>query len=173
MCLWLPLRLLRGRLAGCLLVRSSHRQPDFFNVCFSEDRSNPAYRYTASPRVQKSENIRHLPGARLDVRFKLSEWGSLGSYKVLWFRSCCLSFGVCFPPTCLFFVLLRLFARFGLRSEELHSQAAAGCCCCLLAAPCWSLGVLRWCRCPLLVFLLLLFDLLDDFPDLPLCSLQI
>ena len=40
-----------------------------------------------------------------------------------------------------------------------------------LEPPRWLLGVVRWHSGALLVFLFLLFDLLNDLPDLPLCSL--
>lgn len=160
------------REAQRLLVISSQRQPGFRfadNVCFSEDRSNPAYR-----RTFRMWNIRHL----LDVWSAhgvvlLSEWGSLRSYKVLWFRSCCLSFSLLvFPLPLVFFRSLAPFYSIWFALGGATFIGCCCCCCCLLAAPCWSLGVLRRCCCPLLIFLLLLFDLLDDFPDLPLCSLR-
>lgn len=63
--------------ARCLLVRSSDKQPDFRfanNVCFSEDRSNPAYRYTASPHIQSPTGaLVRMFGALTGLFFSRSE----------------------------------------------------------------------------------------------------
>lgn len=149
--------------AGNVNIKSSLISAN--NVCFSEDRSNPAYRYPASPLVQ---NRKHPPPAGCLERSQgcfcfCSE--ALIRFFGFDLVTCPSRFS-CFPPACFFFsfsctFLLDLVCA---RRSYIHRLL-------LLAAPCWSLGVLRWCCCPLLVFLLLLFDLLNDFPDLPLRSL--
>lgn len=106
-----------GCLAGSRILRFDNK------VCFSEDRSTPAYRYTVAPHAQ------NLQTAATSAFAKLLALGvrPRSGLKVLWFRSSRLSFS-CVSSLLVFFVPLRLFARFGLRSEELRSQpAAAGC----------------------------------------------
>lgn len=146
-------------------------------MCASQ-RTDPTQR-TITQHLLTFRIVKHPPpdGARLDVQsahkscFSSQSEARSGRIKFFGFNLVACPSRVFPSHLFLFFVLLRLFCSiwYALRGATFTGCC---CCCCLLVAPCWSLGVLRWCGCPLLVFLLLLFDLLNDFPDLPLRSLQ-